>query len=654
MKEWFTASELADMTLPQMPATKRGIALRALAEGWSDADREWHEADNPHGTWRSRAGRGGSIEYHFSLLPAEAQAKIALAFAPAQQRPDTAGPTSEELWHWFDGLSESAKKKAQDRIASINAVEKIEAKGHSREFAIAMVARERKVSDRSIWRWFEQIAGVDRHDRLPVLAGRYGGGRAASDIDADAWEAFKADYLRLEAPTLTACYRRLVRIAKDKGWNVPTEKTLARRVERAISHTVQVLAREGVDALSRLYPPMERDRSVFHALEAINGDGHKWDVFVRFPDGTIDRPMMVAFQDLYSNKMVAWRIDRSENHEAIRLALGDVVEVFGLPKHIWFDNTRAFANKWLTGRAKHRYRFKIREEDPIGLCESMGIQVHFTKPYSGQSKPIERSFRDFAGDIAKHPAFAGAYVGNKPDAKPENYGKSAVLFDDFVRVIGEEIAEWNARAGRRTAIAKGRSFDDVFEESYQANINRIAKPSEAMARQWRLAADDVRVRPDGSINLMGNRFWQDFLSDRVGSKMVVRFDPQNIHAGLHIYEISGRYLGFAPVIEAAGFNSKTDAREHGRLRTGWMRAKKVQLKAELSMDALELAQKLPTPSTPTPPAADHTVIHHVFPTAGSAALAAQPIDRHEEEANKLAYLSQVTRGLKLLREEDDF
>lgn len=660
MKQWYTAAELADLALPGLARTKRGLNMMADARGWNDPQRAWHAKDNPGGIWRRRAARGGGSEYHLSALPAEAQMRLAAEAEQAEpvfQEPvERARLSAEQHWEWFDGQSDKVKAKAQHRLGCLTAVDDIEQLGQNRDFAINMISAQRNVSARSIWRWFDAVAGLDRHNWLPALADRHAGGGKAAELEPEAWEHFKADYLRLGEPAMSDCYRRLKKLAAKEGWSVPSEKSLARRIEREISPTVLVLARQGIEALKKMFPPMKRDRSSFHALEALNGDGHKWDVFVKFPDGTIGRPMMVAFQDLYSNKMVAWRFDKSENREAIRLALGDVVEQFGLPKHIWFDNTRAFANKWLTGGASFRYRFKTRDEDPVGLCEAMGIKVHFTRPYSGQSKPIERAFRDFAQGIAKHPAFAGAYVGNSPLAKPEDYGSRAVAFDDFVQIVTEEIHEWNARDKRRTDIAQGLSFDAVFEESYTRNIALIAKPSEAMMRQWRLAADDVRVRPDGSIMLLGNRFWDDFLSDRIGSKVVVRFDPQNIHAGLHIYDKAGRYIGFAPVIEAQGFNDGAAAREHGRQKNAFMRAKKAMLAAERSMDALTLAQRLPRPEEPTTPDRDHVVVQHIFPTAGSAALAAQAVPTldqiEQEDASNIRFLGHFTRGLRLMGEDD--
>ena len=59
------------------------------------------------------------------------------------------------------------------------------------------------------------------------------------------------------------------------------------------------------------------------ALEGVNADCHKIDVFVMWPG--VEKPMrpqIVGFQDLYSNKILAWRVDRDPNKVAVMSAFG--------------------------------------------------------------------------------------------------------------------------------------------------------------------------------------------------------------------------------------------------------------------------------------------------------------------------------------------
>jgi hypothetical protein len=280
-----------------------------------------------------------------------------------------------------------------------------------------------------------------------------------------------------------------------------------------------------------------------------------------------------------------------------------------------------FASKWTSGGAKTRFRFKVKAEDPEGVLAILGCQVKFTLPYHGQSKPIERAFRDFCEYIAKHPAFAGAYVGNKPDAKPENYGSRAIPLAEFTRIVAAEITAHNARPGRRSAVCGGVfSFDQVFAESYARSV--IRKASEMQQRMLLLAVEGVTCRgEDAAIHLYGGRYWSDdhMLQRQAGKKVVVRFDPENLAAPIHVYTLDGRFICTAPVLEKSPFESADHGRDYARQLKRRAKAIKGQLEAERRMDVLTAAAMLPEP--PKPEAPRTNVVAPVFRTQGSVAVA---------------------------------
>jgi len=619
-REWFSASELAAMALPSLPNTTRGIMLLAERGDWQRD--EWRNT-----RWRTRKGHGGGVEYHYLLLPMVAQVAITMQFsrvAEAQERAVAKRQlTQAEMWRFFDGLAEPKKAKAGKKLEVLDAVAALRRGGMGKVVAMQQVAAHCGTKLSSLYAWERCVDGIDRHDWLPYLAPRHAGRSASVECSDAAWDFLKSDFLRPERPDFEACFRRLERAAKEHGWTLPSRRTLARRID-ALPQELRVFARDGADALKRMFPAQQRDRGVFHALEAVNADGHKWDVFVRWPDGTVGRPMMVAFQDLYSGKMLSWRIDRSENKEAVRLAFGDLVEQFGIPDLCWLDNGRSFASKWLTGGTPNRYRFKVRDDDPVGILTQLGVEVHWTTPYAGQSKPIERAFGDFAGDVAKHPRFAGAYTGNDPLAKPANYGSKAVPLDMFLEVLEQEIAAHNARAGRRAAVCAGRSFDETFAASYQTAP--IRKATAEQRRLWLLAAEGISVgRTDGAIMLLNNRYWSEFLLQHRGQKVTVRFDPQRLHTDVYVYRLDGAFLGAAACVHAVGFADVEKAREHAQERGRFMKATRAAAKAERKLSIAEVAALLPTPEDP-PPAPATRVVRLVH---GAGAL--QPIPQLNEE-----------------------
>ena len=578
---WLSASQIAAMALPGLPGTARGVQIRAESENWLAPEREGQ-------TWRRRSGRGGGFEFTPYALPLSARVKLVLDAAPVGEEAYTQKREREDLWRRYEAMPEALRQRAKKALEVINAVETLVASGTRKTHAVMLVANETRVGKTTINNWYRDLRGLNRCDWLPALAPHWGSTRNEAPCASEVWEYVKSDYLRVEQPNFTDCYRRAKAIAEEKQLAIPSEKTLLRRIQ-AFPPELVTLAREGVDALKRLYPAQQRRRDVFHALQAVNADGHRWDVFVKWEDGSVSRPVMVGFQDLYSGMILSWRIDKSENAETVRLAFGDMVENFGIPQMCYLDNGRNFASKWMTGGIPNRFRFKVKEDEPVGIMTQLGVEVHWTTPYSGQSKPIERAWRDLAQGAAKHPKFAGAWTGNNPMAKPENYASKAVPIEVFTEVVSAEIKAHNARPGRRSAVCGGKlSFLQAFKASYEASAITLATPEQQ--RLWLLAAESIRPdRKSGEIRLEGNRFWAEELLALRGQPCVVRFDPQALRDPLHVYRADGSFVVSAPCVQDTGFADKTAAQEHGRARRRWLRAAKEQLDAEKTLSLQELA-----------------------------------------------------------------
>lgn len=589
-KLWFTASELADLQLSGLPKDKRGI--NRLAK-----DERWAIAVDAHGSplARRHSGHGGGLEYHVELLPAAARADLArLGMNSGEAAVEVAEPSQpSQLWDWLANQPETVRSEAQRRAAILSRVDLLTDARTSVSQAVAAIAAEEGVSPQTIWNWRKLVKGAPVADRLPLLAPRRSGGGIAADIDTEAWQELLSDYLRLSQPSFSSCYDRAKDKAEKAGKTLPHSRTLWRKLNREVPAQVIVLRREGEEALRKMLPAQIRSVADLHAMELVNIDGHRCDVFVRWHDGRIIRPTMIAIQDVYSRKFLSWRIAESEDMVTARLVFADLFRDWGIPKGLLADNGRAFASKWLTGGAKTRFRFKMRDEDPTGVLVALGVNIHWAKPYRGQSKPIERGFRDFCDAIAKHPAFEGAYTGNRPDAKPENYGSKAVDLDTFLRVWNEGVAAHNRKLGRRSEMAGGRlSFDQVFEKSYARAP--IGKATEEQLRLALLAADQKRADPKtGAITIEGNRYWSQELSMIRGERVTVRFDPENLHAPIHVYDQSGRFLATVPLWEATGFLDMGAAKRRQRLERNWKKSTRQAAQDFDLLTADELVARMP-------------------------------------------------------------
>lgn len=618
MQEWFSPTELAEMQLPGFPQTRQGVNDWAARRELRQPDQEYPA--NRRGWWRQREGSGGGVEYRINVLPLDVQTTLArrLARAEAAKRPQ---PDATWAWAAYDAAPDTKKDAARRKFEALDAVDMMMRAGTERDLAMMTVANRCNVTLRTLYNWAAIVAGRSKGDWLPLLVPQHRGREVTVECSEEAFDALRADFLRLEQPSFQSCYRRLEMAADKQGWTLPSARTLERRLYAEIPPAVLILGREGIEALRRKYPAQRRDRSIFHALEAVNADGHKFDVFVKTEDGRVVRPVMVAFQDLYSGKVLSYRLAESEHRGTVMLAFGDMVESYGIPEHCWLDNGRSFASKWLTGQIPNRYRFKVKADEVEGILKSMHVEVHWTQPYSGQSKPIERAFRDLCDTIAKHPRCAGAYTGNSPTTKPENYGSRAVPWAEFEALVADGIAEHNARTGRRSQVCQGRSFDQAFKSSYEAPATVIRRATPDQRRLWLMAAESVMVRTgDAMIHFMGNRYWSEAAIGLAGQRITARFDPDDLHGGLHIYAAGGRYIGHMPCVADTGFADQTAARTHMQARKAWLKATREQLDAEKRMGLDDYVAMLPKIEAADPPEPAR-VIRPVF---GNLALKADP------------------------------
>lgn len=599
----FTAAQLAG--LPGMPSSARGC-------------RKWLER-NASAVARQRAESGGGREYPITVLPAATQAALAekvLSVAPGTLLPPIgdAGASSssqaaaETLTELFDAQPENVKAKARARLELVNEFHQLLGEGFRRHAAVTAISHKRGVAEATLARYLGMVRGQPEHLWLQLLCPRYTGRTAVAEISAEALEALKAEYLRQERPSASVCIAKVRRVARQRGWKLPSNRTLLRRLQD-IPRGIKVSRREGLKALKALYPAQQRDKQALAALQVVNGDGYKHNLWVRTLDGRVVRMKTWFWQDVHSSKVLAWRTDETEHTDVIRLSFGDLVERYGIPEEAVVDNTMAAANKTMSGGMRHRYRFKVREDEPDGVFKALNVRLRWTTPGHGQAKPIERVFGvgGIGEYIDKASRFHGAWTGSSTQNKPEYDGRQrAVELAALEEVIAEEIAAFNAMPGRRGAVHKGRSFDEVFSASYQRS--EVRKATEAQRRLWLLATEPVRAgAKDGSITLdagrvrgergQSNRYWNATLIDHAGSLLVARFDPRRLHQGVHIYTVDNRWVCYAECDRPAGFNDANAGRERNRARNTWQRSVKQAARAEVRMSALDAAKTLQLPAS---------------------------------------------------------
>ncbi len=623
---WMTAQEIAESGLPDVPSDKRKVNEMIARDRWAMC-----AGSDGQPLHRKRAGRGGGFEWHSSLLPERSRlalVKRGLIAAPVEttSRIVTLAPargTSERAasqWAQFERLPQAAKDEAARRLAVLAAIEATQAAGTTKTRAIQIVGTQHGVSAATINNWFAAVAGVSRADRLAFLAPERRGGGAQAEIDADAWQRYVSDYLSPSRPTHAACYWRTQLWAEAAGIEIPHAKTFQRRFEKEIPPEVVLAKREGMDRVVEMMPAQERSVAHLHALHSVNIDGHRFDVRVQWPDGSIDRPMLIGVQDLFSRKMLAWRIDKTENEAVVRLVFADLFKRWGVPRRAYLDNGRAFASYGISNGTKTRFRFKMRNDLPEGLLVAMGIEVTFVTPFHGQAKPIERTWKDYCEHIARHPACMGAYLGPNTQEKPHNYGDRTMPLAEFSALVDQQIALLNAKMGRRTEMARGGSFDQAFERSIAAGAP-VGRASPEQLRMALLTSEMVSTdRKSGAVTFAGNRYWTDGMGAYAGKRVVLRFDPDDLHGSVFAYDIEGKFIAELPVLDAVGFDNLPAAKRQAALKSSWKKKVRAAVDAEQLLTADELARTMPgaPPATETP---SPRVLRPVRSSRGGAAAA---------------------------------
>ncbi|ELY1986554.1 Mu transposase C-terminal domain-containing protein [Vibrio harveyi] len=601
--EWFSSSEL--IGLPTLPKTVQGINYKAKIESWES---------------RPRAGHGGGKEYHISSFSPAVQAALYCRQGKVQvgetvlelpkKNESSLTYCREALWSNWEKTNETARNKATQALKTVNAVEALIQNGVARMDAYKSVSELYGVALSTLRRNCSKVKGIEQCDWAPTLLPKHFEAAQAQKserfafITPEAWEFFKTDYLRLSKPSMSVCYLRLTRAASEHGWVIPSEKSLRRRMAFEVPRTQQVLLRQGEHALHQMYPPQERTVEQLHALEWINGDGYQHNVFVRWFNGEIIRPKTWFWQDIYSRKIIGWRCDISENTDSIRLSFMDVCEKYGIPKHITIDNTRAAANKWMTGGVPNRYRFKVKPDDPKGIMTMLVGEknIHWTSVIlgkgHGQAKPIERAFGVGGLEelIDKDIRCEGAYTGPNPMAKPDNYGSKAIEAEEFLQIIAEGVEMYNEKEKRQTEICRGfMSFNQAFNASYQSSP--IRKATQEQLNMMMLQAEAVRVTVHGTISLTAggslrgrkNRYGSDDMMGYVGQKVVARFDPMKLHSSVEVYTLNGVKICTADCIDRSGYGDTQRGREINRARTNFTKHTKAAAKAQLTIDEMEAA-----------------------------------------------------------------
>lgn len=458
---------------------------------------------------------------------------------------------------------------------------------------------EDAITPRALRDWERRIRGLPREEWPSALAPAWRAGGRVAAISPEVEAYIRSEWATQSQPALRPIYRRLKRIAQKMGWALPSYRTLARRVA-AMPVKERVLRREGPDAFSKLYSPIQVDRTALDLHRRWCSDGRRADVFCRWPDGEVTRPMVMFWMEERSRKYLGLAADKRGESMALVLKSfhRSAEECRALPSEVHIDNGRAYAGKAITGGQKTRNRFKVRNEELRGIFTDLGIEAIWATPYRGQVKLIESAHNTIA-EMEKGSAFVGAYCGNRPDMKPEECDREkAVPIEDYLARAEEAMALKNAEPHTGLGM-DGRSPNEIYDELIASTPART--PTTEQLRDLRLMRREVRLDRHHSIWIGSHRYWCEQLlelPERAGPLMA-KHDPDDPLAPLRLYD-GHRFICEVPHRGAIPATDRERVSQTIRDRRRFEREAKAQDRARRAADA-ELLKALPTPeSRPLP------------------------------------------------------
>lgn len=555
MKVWLSASEIAALELPGLPATKRGIQFVADRYGW-----------NAHPEFaRQRAGRGGGLEYHIHILPPDARADyvarhVEMVELPASVAREAASEPGA------DHLSGPASEARDARLALLVLADRTAADGKL----------SRKIADR-------HFADLYNAGRVEVAAWIKAEVKSLTPRTLARWRAARAAGRTAKLAVDRAAARRGTGVLdRANGGEVKTFLlALLAKQPQLTAHHLHALARDRFPTIaladrSITFPPV---RTLQHALKAWRVAYRNELAMVRDPDGfkgrirfaarvanpaerlnevwQIDaspadvllvdgRYSIYACVDIWSRRMIGL-VTKTPRASAVGLLIRKTIKAWGIPERIKTDNGSDFVAR-----------------ETVRLFAALGIEHETAAPFSPEQKGhVERAIgtlqrglmRTLEGFIGHSVADRKVIEGRKGFARrlgetPEDMFEVALTAGE----LQQRIDEWCAvNYGHKAHAGLDGASPFARAASYAGPIRRIEDDRALDMLLMPVAGKDGRrvvtktgIRIDGACYLGG------FLD--VGDEVHVRMDPADLGRAF-VYDLDGvNYLGEVLCPELAGID----------------------------------------------------------------------------------------------------
>ncbi|MGA2525932.1 MAG: DNA-binding protein [Smithellaceae bacterium] len=503
-KSYFTAIEYADMQLPGLPITERGIQLKANKEHWEK---------------RPRQGRGGGWEFAVESLPVKARMAFERTLNLSPPKGDkTLLPKDPSQFNIRQ------RKVADKRFAIVTEFNQAK-KNVPPKFLTKFTknfSKNKNTTCSTLNRWCKNF----QHGGYQALIPGWNNGDPQNILTPEMRKFIEKAYLQPYGPPIKKVHEDLCKAFADKGQRLPAYRTVAAFIDSKWTPAQQLLIRDK-EAWNRLYDPhVRRDWQKCELNELWISDHKQLDVACLFR-GKVIFPWLTAIEEALSRKFIGWILVPSPNALAIGQAFLYAVSKYGAPKTFYCDRGKDYQSKYISGE-KEKKDEDGNLIDPAlpGLVANLGTEIFYAVGRNPREKIIEAAFGCFTDRLKDLVGYRGHSIKTRPKKLDhEIKAKNLLIFEELEVKIDELINDRNARPHATT-----KKTPDSFWSGFQAKI-----PSQDVLNFLLMDVHQQVTVKDSSVLLKGLLYRHDELFKLAGEKVECRRDPKDIRTAIIIY-----------------------------------------------------------------------------------------------------------------------
>lgn len=580
-------------------------------------------------------------------------------WAPDERR-ELSGEDAEILWKRLESASVKLKDKAQRDAEACHLWRQLRAQGTSVIDALLEIKAQYGLSKSALYEKLARIKGYAPLNWRALLLGQWTGENARrTEWHPEAWAFFLRQALSPGRKKKTA-WRSTKREAEARGWEgVPSYDT-AKKDFGSLPRDVVTLAKEGETALKAMSPKLIRKYDLpVHDTWSL--DARRIDLMARDINGKYGRAGRVfrlhlsIYMDVRSRMILGYAFSDTLNADLTRSAFIEAIKTTGnlIPRKVALDNGMENAAKEISGGAAWRRRGKVKEDEIIGLFPMLGIEVGWATVAHGQAKPVERLFGTLAQMHETRDEFKGAFCGNTPEARPEEWDiAKAVPVELVEKLFAEEVSAYHCTPHRGNGM-EGKSPLQVYKEQLNADGSKARRINAAQARLCTLSVEKITIRKDGSFTILGAAYRSDATVKLApGRGYDARYNPLNLSDTVYVYRRE-KLLCQAQRIELTSFNDKAAAKRIMRERASYTKSVKQQKKAILAMRNSENQEYLARLADSTVPEVIDPNTGEILPGSKVMELVRAKVDTLPDQKTEVATESAVlTKEVKHLQDRE--